>query len=122
LYRCSGLHGICGNNDREARKSAEQGQVLNGVMRGAILANGDAPVGGHDLDVEFGLRQTQPQLIKATTGDEYGEAAHKDGLSRGSQTGSYADHVLFLQAAVNKAARELARKEIGHRGRREIGI
>ena len=66
-HRCRwyALVGVAGDEDRHAGQDAHQGQVFDGLVGAAVLAEGDARVGEAELDVELRIADAVADLVIA---------------------------------------------------------
>ena len=83
-----------------------QGDILHGLVRGAVLAERDAGVRAANFHVLVAVAQHLAYLVIDAAGDELGEAPDEGHLAAEAQAGGYADHVGFGDAALHKALGE----------------
>ncbi len=83
---------------------AHDGQILEAHMRAAVGTLGDAWRGADDLHVVVGVGHADGDLIVAAAGGEGGERGAERDLALSGQPGPDADHIGFLDPAVDEVA------------------
>ena len=122
LHGGAGFHVVGGAQDHHAGEGAHQGEVLAALVGGAVLAHGDAGVGGADLHVEVGVGDGVADDLKGPAGGEHGEGAGENSLPGGGHTGGHAHHVFLGDAAVKEALRAGFLEDAGLGGGGQVGV
>ncbi len=116
------LHRIGGRNRDDARHGAEDGEILDSLVRFSCLAGEDAAIAPAELDVQPGLGHDDANLIQSPLGEKGGEGADPGDIADGGQPGSDADHVLLRDAHLQEAVRVRGGEDIGASGVGKITI
>ena len=74
-------------------------------MGSTVLADGQAAVGGSNLDVQLGVTNAVADLLKSAARSKHGKRGNKRHIAKGGHAGGYTDHVALGNAAVKKAFR-----------------
>ena len=82
-------------------------------MAAAVFADGDAGVGGSDLDIQLWVADGVADLVVSATSCKNGEGARKWHLTGGCKTSGDAHHVLLGDAHIKKAFRKFLLEEVG---------
>ena len=98
-----GLGVVARDDDGHARDGAHEGDVLVALVGGAVLANGDARVGGTDLHRQVRVADGVAHDLVGTTGREHGKGAGKGLVARGGNAGGHAHEVALGDANVKEA-------------------
>ena len=117
-----GLHVISGGHHHHAGDGTHEGKILAALVGGAVLAHGDAAVGGADLHIQMGIANGIAHLLKGPARREHGEAGGKGHKPHGGGTGGSGDHVALGDAAVEMALRERLFEGAGLGGTRQIRV
>ena len=72
-------------------------------MGSAVLAHGNARMGGADLHIQMGIADGIAHLLIGTSGREHGKGAGEGNLSHSSETRRNSHHVAFRNTAVDVA-------------------
>ena len=89
-------------------------------MRGAVLAERDAGVGGGDLHIDLSVSDFLADLVIHAAGHELGEGADEGDLAGDGETGGGADHVGLGDTALDETLRELRGEGIHLQGTLEV--
>jgi hypothetical protein len=68
--RLACFDGVAGHHHGHVRKAAHRKQILERLMGGAVRADGNAPVGTRDQDVEFPVADGGADLVQISGGGE----------------------------------------------------
>ena len=101
-----GLVEVGGHEHGHVGQHLHQGDVLHGLVRGAVLAERDAGVRAANLDVLVRVAHHLADLVIDAAGDELGEAPDEGHLAAEAQAGGDADHVGLGDAALDEALGE----------------
>jgi len=85
--RLPGFNGVGRREDGHARDHSHEGQILQALMGAAILAHGEACVGGDDLDVLAAHAHGLPDKFIGPARGEHGEGADEGDHARGGGPG-----------------------------------
>ena len=118
----TGLHIVCGADHGHAGQAAHQGKVLAALVGSAVLAHGDAAVGGTDLDVQAGVSDRVADLLKGTACGKHGKAGNKGNITHGGQTCGHAHHVALGNAAVKVTVRVRLTEHAGLGGGSQVSV
>ena len=114
---------LVGRRDHhKSRQRTRQADLFNAHLRRPVVADRDAAVRSHHLQVRASVGRADAQLLEALVHHEHAEAGDKRNLSGHGQAGSHAHHVRFGDAAGEEAIGKFLRKIRGHGGFRKIGI
>ena len=122
LDHLPGLHVVGGAHDGHAGDGAHEGEVLAALVGSAVLAYGDAPVGGPDLHVQMGVADGVPDLLIGPPGGEHGEGGREGHQPHGAEARRHVDHIGLGDAAVEVALRKGLLENIGLGGPRQVGV
>ena len=116
------LVGVAGAQNGHAGDGAHEGEVLDALVGGAVLAHGQAAVGAHDLDIHAGVGDGVAHLLPGAAGGEHGEGVGKGLEAAGGQAGGHALHVALGDAHVEEALGIGGFKALGHGGSGQVGL
>ena len=122
LHRLPHLVAVAGAQNRHVGDSPHDGQVLNALVGGAVLAHGQAAVGADDLHVQARVSHAVADLLKGPAGGEHSKGVDKGLLAAGGQAGSHTNHVGLSDAHVKKAVRMSSAKVLGHGGAGQVRV
>ena len=107
-----GLVVVAGHHDGHSGKGAHQGHVFHRLVRGAVLAEGDAGVGGSYLHVGVAIGNFLAELVIDAAGHEFGEGADERHLAGYGETGGGTDHIGLGNAALDESVGELCGESV----------
>ena len=101
----TGFQIVRGADHDHAGDGAHQRKVLAALVGSTVLADGQAAVGGSNLDVQLGVTDAVADLLKSAARSKHGKRGNKRHIAKGGHAGGYTDHVALGNAAVKKAFR-----------------
>lgn len=101
-----GFPRVGGDDDGHVGDCAHDGEVLNAVVGGACRAEGDAAVGGYDLDGEFLIGAVRPDLFAAAQAGEDCECGSEGDEPHFCKTCRHAEEILFGDADIEQPVGE----------------
>ena len=116
------LVAVAGTQDGHVGDGPHDGQILDALVGGAVLAHGQAAVGANDLDVQAGVSHAVADLLPGPPGGEHGEGVDKGLLAAGGQASGDADHVGLGDAHVKETVGVLGPETLGHGGAGQVGV
>ena len=99
---------------------AEEGDIGEGHLGGAVGGEGDADVGADDL--EIGAADDGHFDLVEGAGEELGEGGHEGDFAAGGEAGADGDHVLFGDAAFQEVGGVVLGEVLGVGGVLHVGI
>ena len=117
-----GLVVVGGDDHGHPGHRPHQGDVLDHLVRGAVLAERDAAVRGADSDLELVVGDAQPDLVVGAPGGEDREGRAVGHLAGRRQPAGHRHHVRLRRADVEEALREALAELDRLGGDGEVGI
>ena len=113
---------VAGAEDLHTGDDAHECEILDALMRRAVLSDGQTAVRTDDLDVQMRIGDGVAHLLPCAPGGEHGEGVGKGLEAAGGHTGGDAGHVALRDAHVKEPLGVLGRKALGHGRARQIGV
>ena len=116
------LHAVGGADDDHAGDGAHEGKVLAALVARAVLAHGQAAVGGANLHVQVGIADGVADLLKSPPCGEHGKGRREGNEAVGREARRHAHHVRFRNAAVEVTVGVRLGKHAGLGGACQVGV
>ena len=116
-----GFPRVRGDNDGHVGDGAHNGEVLDAVVGGARRAEGDAAVGGYDLDGQLLISAVRPDLLAAAEASEDGEGGGEGDKADFGKTCCHAEEVLFGDTDIEESVGEGFAEQTDVGGFRKVG-
>ena len=116
------LVAVAGAEHLHAGNDAHERQILDALMRRAVLADGQAAVRADDLDVQVGIGDGIAHLLPCSAGGKDGEGVGEGLEAAGGKAGGDAGHVALGNAHIKEALGIFGRKALGHGCVGEVGV
>ena len=119
--------GLCGavvrrHQDAHVGKRPHHANVLEHLVRRAVLAHRDARMRGAHLHVKVGIAYGVPNLVIAAANAKHGKGRCKRDSPRKGEARCHANHVLLGNAHVHKAVWVSLLQLVGGCGSREVRV
>ena len=116
------LHAVGGADDDHAGDGTHQRKVLAALVARAVLAHGQAAVGGANLHVQVGIADGIADLLKSPPCGEHGKGRREGNEAVGREARRHAHHVRFRNAAVEVTVGVRLGKHAGLGGACQVGV
>ena len=103
---CSGLGPVRRDDHGHVRDHPHHRDVLDGLVRSAVLAHRDARVARHDLHVQVRIADGLPHLLPGPARGEHRKGARERQLAADGESRGRAHHVLLGNADIEEPVRE----------------
>ncbi|MNY17920.1 hypothetical protein D3C86_1512670 [compost metagenome] len=117
-----GLGAVGGHEHRQVGDDAGDREVLEDLVGRAVLAEGEARVGGGDLDVEVHVARGVADHLPGLADREHGKGAREGDLAGEREAAGGVDQVLLGDPHVEEALGELVGEVLGHGRAREVRV